>query len=331
MLYLDYSRKAGEWIPNKHGGRENLEAIAFLKRLNEAVYAEFPDTQTVAEESTAWPMVTKPTYIGGLGFGMKWNMGWMHDTLVYMSKNPVFRKFHHNQLTFSILYAFSENFLLPLSHDEVVHGKGSLIGKMPGDDWQKFANLRLLFGYMYGHPGKKLLFMGGEFGQWREWNHDESLDWHLLDHEPHQGIRKLVSDLNRIYREEPSLHEIDFKPEGFEWLDAGDWEASVMSFFRKGTTPGETILVVCNFTPVPRHDYRFGVPENGFWAEIINTDSPEYGGSGVTSGGGLYAAAVPWHGRPYSVSVTLPPLAVIFLKHTKEAARGPDPGVESDA
>ncbi|RME08002.1 MAG: 1,4-alpha-glucan branching protein GlgB, partial [Aquificota bacterium] len=290
MLYLDYSRK--EWVPNQYGGRENLEAIDFLKKLNVCLYRDFEGIQTIAEESTAFPMVSRPVYIGGLGFGFKWNMGWMNDTLFYMSKDPIYRKYHHNQLTFSIWYAFSENFILPLSHDEVVHGKGSLINKMPGDYWQKFANLRLLFGYMWTHPGKKLLFMGGEFAQWREWNHEESLDWHLLDYESHKGIQRLVKDLNRLYREEKALHELDCEPEGFEWIDFHDWEKSIISYLRK-SSDGDLVLVVCNFTPVPRFDYRIGVPREGFWKEILNTDSYIYGGSNLGNLGGVYAEDIP--------------------------------------
>lgn len=314
MLYLDYGRQEGEWIPNEYGGRENLEAISFLKRLNEMVYRDYPDTQTIAEESTAWPMVTRPTYVGGLGFGMKWNMGWMHDTLDYFSKDPIFRKYHHNQLTFSIWYAFSENFLLPLSHDEVVHGKGSLIGKMPGDEWQRNANLRLLFGYMYGHPGKKLLFMGGEIGQWKEWNHEEGLEWFVLDYPFHRGIRDWVKDLNHLYRSEPALYELDFSPDGFEWVDFHDWQQSIISFLRKDKEGRQAILVVCNFTPVPRHNYLIGVPEKGLWKELLNSDSEFYCGSGMGNGGGAVTTSIPWNGRPYSLSLTLPPLSVLFLK-----------------
>jgi 1,4-alpha-glucan branching enzyme len=316
MLYLDYSRKEGEWIPNEYGGRENLEAISFLKRLNEAVYAEYPDVQTMAEESTAWPMVTRPIYAGGLGFGMKWNMGWMHDTLKYISNNSVFRKYHHDQLTFSIWYAFYENFILPLSHDEVVHGKGSLFGKMPGDDWQKYANLRLLFGYMYGHPGKKLLFMGGEFGQWSEWSHEASIEWHALDFSVHQGVQEWVKELNHLYRSEPALHEVDFGRDGFEWVDIGDWEESVISFIRKGKSAGDIILVVCNFTPVPRYNYRVGVPVSGFWKEVLNSDAKEYGGSGLGNFGGVETSPVPMHGRSHSLSLILPPLGVLFFKQS---------------
>jgi len=314
MLYLDYSRKDGEWIPNEYGGRENTEAIAFLKRLNEAVYSFFPDVQTVAEESTAWPMVTRPPYLGGIGFGMKWNMGWMYDVLEYISKDPVYRKHRHNQLTFSIWYSFSENFILPLSHDEVVYGKGSLLGKMPGDDWQKFANLRLLMGFMYTHPGKKLLFMGGEFGQRREWTHEESLDWHLLEHAPHQGVQKWVKDLNHFYRSVSALHELDFEQDGFEWIDFSDWEKSIISYTRKGKAPKDHILVVCNFTPMVRSKYRVGVPGGGFWREVLNSDAKEYGGSGQGNLGGVEAKPIPLHNRECSISITLPPLSVLVFK-----------------
>jgi 1,4-alpha-glucan branching enzyme len=314
MLYLDYSRASNEWIPNEFGGRENLDAIGFLRRLNEQAYREHPDAQTIAEESTAWPMVSRPTYIGGLGFGFKWDMGWMHDTLVYMSKDPVFRKFHHNQLTFRQLYAFTENFVLPLSHDEVVHGKGSLVGKMPGDDWQKFANLRLLLMSMWAQPGKKLLFMGGEFAQWSEWNHDASLDWSLLEYPRHSGIQRLVEDLNRMYRIEGALHELDCDANGYEWIDANDWEASVITFIRKGKLPGDIVLVALNFTPVVRHGYRIGVPGGGFWKEVLNSDAEEYGGSGIGNSGGVSAEETTAHGRPFSLSVTLPPLAGLMLK-----------------
>jgi 1,4-alpha-glucan branching enzyme len=314
MLYLDYARKEGEWIPNQYGGRENLEALDFLRRLNMEVYKNHPDVQTIAEESTAWPMVSRPTYVGGLGFGLKWDMGWMHDTLEYMAEDPVFRKYHHNNLTFRMIYAFFENFTLPLSHDEVVHGKGSLLGKMPGDDWQKFANLRLLFGYMYAQPGKKLLFMGGEFGQWREWNHDGSLDWPLLGYPLHAGVQRWVADLNRLYRSEPSLHELDVDPAGFEWIDCSDFATSVISFIRKGRSTGDIILIVYNFTPVPRFNYRVGVPRGGYWREIINSDAKEYEGSGHGNMGGVEASPIPFHGRPYSLNITLPPLAAVFLK-----------------
>jgi 1,4-alpha-glucan branching enzyme len=315
MLYLDYARKKGEWIPNKYGGNENIDAIDFLKRFNEMVYADFPDVQTIAEESTAWPMVSRPSYVGGLGFGMKWNMGWMHDTLDYISTDPVFRKYHHNQLTFSIWYAFFENFVLPLSHDEVVHGKGSLFGKMSGDEWQKYANLRLLFGYMYGHPGKKLIFMGGELAQWKEWNHDESLEWHVLQYPFHQGVQRWVKDLNHLYRTEKALHELDFQSEGFEWIDFHNWEQSIISFLRKGKSTGEMILVVCNFTPVPRYNYRTGVPRGGFWKEVLNSDAQIYGGSGHGNMGGAEASPVPADRRNLSLSLTLPPLSILFFKN----------------
>jgi 1,4-alpha-glucan branching enzyme len=314
MLYLDYSRKDGEWSPNQYGGREDLEAISFLRRFNEMTYETFPDTQTVAEESTDWPMVSRPAYVGGLGFGLKWNMGWMHDTLVYITKDPVHRKYHHNELTFSIWYAFYENFVLPLSHDEVVHGKGSLLGKMPGDDWQKFANLRSLFGYMYGHPGKKLLFMGGEFGQWNEWYHETSLDWHLLEYDTHKGLQRWVIDINRLLKSEPALYRKDFSNDGFEWLDLHDWGSSTISFLRKSGDPSDTVLVACNFTPVPRENYRVGVPGDGFWEELLNSDAVDYGGSGMGNKGGVMAEPVPSHGREFSVVLTLPPLATVFLR-----------------
>jgi 1,4-alpha-glucan branching enzyme len=314
MLYLDYSRKQGEWIPNKFGGRENLEAVDFLRRFNIEVYKEQPNTQTIAEESTSWPMVSRPTYLGGLGFGMKWDMGWMHDTLKYMSEDPVHRKFHHNDLTFRMLYAFNENFMLPLSHDEVVHGKGSLIRKMPGDEWQKFANLRLLYAWMYAQPGKKLMFMGGEFGQWDEWDVEGSLDWHLLNHAPHAGLSHWVGDLNRVLREENALHEIDFDPSGFSWIDASDNEQSVVSVLRKGSAPNDLLIAAFNFTPVPRHNYQIGAPVGGHWRELLNSDGPMYGGSGQGNLGGVDASPVGRHGHLHSVTLTLPPLGAIFLK-----------------
>jgi len=314
MLYLDYSRKKGEWMPNEYGGRENLEAIAFLRRFNEEVYKIYPDVQTIAEESTAWPMVSRPTYVGGLGFGLKWDMGWMHDTLEYITKDPIYRKYHHNELTFRMLYAFTENFALPLSHDEVVHGKSSLLGKMPGDDWQKFANLRLLLGYMYAQPGKKLLFMGAELGQWREWHHDESLDWHLLEYQRHNEIKKWVEDLNRLYRSEPSLYELDCEPAGFEWIDGSDVEHSVISFIRKGKSTSSIMLVVCNFTSMTHFNYKVGAPRGGSWIELLNSDAKQYGGSGQGNLGGVEAAPVSWHGRPYSLNITVPPLATVFFK-----------------
>jgi 1,4-alpha-glucan branching enzyme len=316
MLYLDYGRKEGEWIPNEFGGKENLEAISFLRRLNEEIYRHHPDVQTIAEESTAWPMVSRPNYVGGLGFGLKWDMGWMHDTLEYMAKDPIHRKYHHKNLTFRMLYAFHENFVLPLSHDEVVYGKGSLLRKMPGDDWQRFANLRLLFGYMYAQPGKKLLFMGGEFGQWSEWYHETSLEWHLLEFPPHASLGRWVQDLNLLYRKEPALHELDFDPAGFEWVDCNDIEQSTVSLIRKARDQRELILVVCNFTPVPRENYKVGVPFGGHWMELLNSDAVEYGGSGWGNMGGTEADPMPCHGRPFSLSLALPPLAALFLKPT---------------
>jgi 1,4-alpha-glucan branching enzyme len=316
MLYLDYSRKEGEWFPNQYGGRENLDAIAFLRRLNEAVYQNYPDVQTIAEESTAWPLVSRPTYTGGLGFGLKWDMGWMHDTLEYMSQDPYFRKYQHYKLTFRMLYAFHENFVLPLSHDEVVYGKGSLFGKMPGDDWQKFANLRLLFGYMYAQAAKKLLFMGGEFGQRREWTHDSTVEWDLLQDGRHSGLQQWVTDLNRLYRQEPALHERDLDPAGFEWVDCADVESSVVSLLRKGRSTDDEILIVCNFTPVPRPNYRIGATRNGFWKEVLNSDATQYGGSGWGNFGGLEAVPIPLHGRAHSITLTLPPLATLFFKHS---------------
>jgi 1,4-alpha-glucan branching enzyme len=315
MLYLDYARKQGEWIPNQYGGRENIEAIGFLRRLNEEVYRNHPDVQTIAEESTSWPMVSRPNYVGGLGFGLKWDMGWMHDTLEYMSQDPIYRRYHHNRLTFRMIYAFHENFVLPLSHDEVVYGKRSLLGKMPGDDWQKFANLRALFGYMYAQPGKKLLFMGGEFGQWREWVHDGSLDWDLLGYPLHAGLQRWVQDLNRLYRSEPALHEMDCHPAGFEWIDCDDADSSTVTLIRKGKSTSTIILVICNFTPVPRYSYRIGSPRSGFWQEILNSDAGEYGGSNMGNLGGVETVPVPLHGRPYSLTITLPPLSVSFFKN----------------
>jgi 1,4-alpha-glucan branching enzyme len=316
MLYLDYSRKEGEWIPNEHGGRENLEAISFLRQLNRTVYENYPDVQTIAEESTAWPMVSRPVYIGGLGFGLKWDMGWMHDTLEYMSHDPIHRKFHHNNITFRMLYAFTENFVLPLSHDEVVHGKGSLLDKMPGDWWHKFANLRLLLGYMYAQPGKKLLFMGGEFGQWGEWRHDAELDWGLLDYPTHAGVKRWVGDLNRAYLGEPALHEADVDPRGFEWIDCTDSQSSVLSFVRKSSSTDDLIMVVCNFTPVERSSYRVGAPRAGYWTEILNSDAEIYGGSGQGNLGGVEAAPVGFHGRLRSLTLTLPPLGILLLRNS---------------
>ena len=315
MLYLDYSRKAGEWVPNRFGGNENLDAVAFLKHFNEVVYARHPDVMTFAEESTSWPMVSRPTHLGGLGFGFKWNMGWMHDLLGYMSREPVHRKHHQSQLSFGLVYAFHENFALPLSHDEVVHSKGSLYQKMPGDAWQKAANLRAFYGFMYGHPGKKLLFMGSEFGQTREWSHDRSLDWHLLDAGPfHLGLQRLVRDLNGVYRREGALHEVDFEPAGFEWVDSNDWQSSVVAFLRRAREPGDVVLVVSNFTPVVRSDYRVGVPRPGRWRELVNTDADAYGGSGQGNAGGVWAEPKAWHGRPHSLLLTLPPLSTVILK-----------------
>ena len=314
MLYLDYARRQGEWIPNRFGGRENLEALDFLRSASQEVYAAFPGVMMIAEESTAWPMVSRPTYLGGLGFGFKWNMGWMHDTLEYMAHDPVHRSYHHDKLTFGLMYAFSENFILAYSHDEVVYGKGSMIAKMPGDDWQKFANLRLLYGFMFGHPGKKLLFMGSDFGQWNEWNHDASLDWHLLAFPLHAGLHRWMRDLNTFYRGQPSLYEVDFDPGGFEWIDANDAQRSVLGFLRKSKHADDFTLWVCNFTPVPRHNYRVGVPLHGFWREALNSDAPLYGGSGQGNIGGVTAVPLPAHGRPYSLNLTLPPLGIVVFR-----------------
>lgn len=314
MIYLDYSRKPGEWIPNMYGGNENLDAIDFLKRLNEVCHREHPGILTIAEESTSFTGVSRPTYLGGLGFSLKWNMGWMNDTLRYMAHDPIHRKYEHGGLTFSMIYAFTENFLLPLSHDEVVHGKGSLLDKMPGDIWQKFANLRLLYGYMFGHPGKKLLFMGDEFAQWREWNHDESIDWHLLQWRDHQGIFSLVRDLNTLYRQQPALHEVDFEWQGYEWLEIHDWENSVIAFLRRAKRPEDSIVVVCNFTPVPRENHRIGVPAGGYYREILNTDACHYGGSNVGNEGGVWAIPSQHGSLPFQLNLKLPPLGVLFLK-----------------
>lgn len=314
MLYLDYSREKGEWVANEFGGRENLGAVQFLQTLNESVYKEYPGVQTLAEESTSWPMVSRPTYLGGLGFGMKWDMGWMHDTLSYMSLDPIHRRYHHDKITFRGLYMFTENFLLPLSHDEVVHGKSSLLGKMPGDAWRKFANLRLLLGYMYAQPGKKLLFMGCEFGQWNEWSHDASLDWHLLQYDTHRGLQRWVQDLNRLYREEPALHQLDFQPEGFEWIDCGDTDSSVISFVRKGDSTQSAVMVICNFTPVLRQSYSVGVPYNGYWKEVLNSDAELYGGSGHGNMGGLETVPVRLHNQPCSLTLTLPPLSILLFR-----------------
>jgi 1,4-alpha-glucan branching enzyme len=329
MLYLDYSRKAGEWIPNEFGGNENLGALRFLKQLNETIYREFPDTQTVAEESTAWPMVSRPTHVGGLGFGFKWDMGWMHDTLEYLSQDPIHRRYHHEQITFRALYAFSENYVLPLSHDEVVHGKGSLLGKMPGDQWQRFANLRMLYGYQYGQSGKKLLFMGDEIAQDTEWNHDAQLSWELLGDPLHEGVRRWVAHLNALHRSEPALHELDCDPAGFQWVDASDTAASVISFLRlprvetaesgplpevfPGAGPRRPVLVVANFTPVPRDFYSIGVPVGGRWVELANSDAADYGGSGWGNLGGVTASDEPMHGRPWSLPLVLPPLGLLVL------------------
>ncbi len=313
MLYLDYSRKEGEWIPNEHGGRENLDAIRFMRDLNESLYSKFPDVQTIAEESTAWPMVTRPVYTGGLGFGMKWNMGWMHDTLGYFENEPIHRSYHHNQMTFSIMYAFNENFMLSLSHDEVVHGKGSLINKMPGDDWQKFANLRTLFGYMFAHPGKKLHFMGMELGQWNEWNHESSLDWHLLDFDKHKGLQFFMKDLNSVYKRFPALYENDFKDNGFKWIDANDSQNSILSFVRYDKSGKYPVIIIANFTPVPRYNYRVGVPGEASWEEILNSDANQYGGSGMGNFGGVSSYPVPYHDQEQSINVVLPPLSVVMF------------------
>jgi 1,4-alpha-glucan branching enzyme len=314
MLYLDYARKEGEWIPNEFGGRENLRAIDFLRILNQSVYRDYPGTTMIAEESTAWPMVSRPTDMGGLGFGLKWNMGWMHDTLAYMKEDPVYRKYHHGELTFSLIYAFNENFVLPLSHDEVVYGKGSLIGKMPGDDWQKFANLRALYGYMWAHPGKKLLFMGGEFGQRREWTHEGELEWWVSGLPEHAGVKRLIADLNRVYRRESALHQVDFSPAGFEWVDVGNAEMSIIAFLRKSGGAGAPLLVVCNFTPLPRENFLVGVPARGLWREIINTDARDYGGAGWGNMGAVESVPVGSHGRVESLSLTLPPLSTLVLR-----------------
>ncbi len=318
MLYLDYSRKAGEWIPNQYGGNENIEAINFLKEFNEVVYANFPDTLTIAEESTAWPGVSRPTYLGGLGFGQKWMMGWMHDTLQYFKKDTVHRKYHQNEITFSTMYAFTENFMLPLSHDEVVHGKGSLLGRMPGDEWQKFANLRLLFGYMYTHPGTKLVFMGGEFGQSSEWNHDHSLRWDLLQHAPHKGMLTYMQELNTHYKSEPALYHYSFDHRGFEWIDYADRENSVIAYQRKSDTKEDLLIVVCNLTPQVLQHYRVGVPYRGKWKEIFNSDNLKYGGTGVLNPGELSTSPIKYHKQDYSVSITLPPLSMSVLKLQKE-------------
>ncbi len=314
MLYLDYGRKAGEWIPNQFGGNENLAAVSFLKELNVLVHQEHPGAMTIAEESTAWPGVSKPTYTGGLGFTFKWNMGWMHDTLEYFSLDPVHRKHHQNKITFGLVYAFHENFVLVLSHDEIVHGKKALLDKMPGDDWQRFASLRALYGFMYGHPGKKMLFMGGEFGQWWEWNHDDSLQWHLCQHEPHAGLQRYVRDLNWLYRNETALHEVDFDWTGFQWIDFHDAEHSVIAFLRKAKNQQDLVVGVCNFTPVPRYGYRIGVPSLGHYRELLNSDAEAYGGSNMGNGGGVMAEPISAHGFPNSIVLTLPPLSVLYFK-----------------
>lgn len=314
MLYLDYSRKAGEWIPNQYGGNEDLDAVDFLKKFNELVHAQHPGVLTIAEESTAWSGVSKPTYVGGLGFSLKWNLGWMHDTLLYFSKDPIHRRFHHNNLTFSLLYAFTENFVLVLSHDEVVHGKRSILDKMPGDLWQRFANLRSLYAYMFTHPGKKLGFMGGEFGQWREWNATESLDWHLLTEEPHRKLMELGSDLNRLYQKEAALHQVEFDFTGFDWIDCNDADNSVLAYLRWGRDRAQHLVIICNFTPIPRYGYRVGVPKECFYQEVLNTDDAKYGGSGLTNPPGRQAIPMRWHNQPYSLDLTLPPLGVVILK-----------------
>jgi 1,4-alpha-glucan branching enzyme len=316
MLYLDYARQPGEWVPNRYGGRENIDAIEFLKELNGSIYGSYPAVQTIAEESTAWPMVSRPVYAGGLGFGLKWDMGWMHDTLAYFSQEPIYRKYHHDKLTFRMIYAFHENFVLPLSHDEVVYGKSSLLGKMPGDEWQRFANLRSLFGYMYAQPGKKLLFMGGEIAQWFEWQHDQSLDWAALNGPQHAGMRRWVQDLNWFYRNELALHELDCDPAGFEWIDCRDADSSVVILLRKSRRQEQFVLVACNFTPVPRLNYRTGAPIGGMWKEALNSDAKDYGGSGMGNMGEVEAAPVPCHGRRFSLPLTLPPLSAVFLTYT---------------
>jgi 1,4-alpha-glucan branching enzyme len=321
MLYRDYGRRQGEWVPNRHGGRENLEAIEFLRLLNDRVHEAFPGVSMIAEESTSWPMVTRPTEVGGLGFDFKWNMGWMHDMLAYMGLDPVFRRFHHDRITFSLMYAYSERFILPFSHDEVVHLKKAMLSKMPGDWWQQFANLRALYGYMVGHPGKKLLFMGDEFGQWREWNHDFSLDWHLAKEPMHAGLQRWVRDLNTTYRGEPALHERDDSPEGFQWIDCADPDRNIVSFVRRAANPERMLLFVCNFSPVPRHNYRVGAPRSGVWAEVLNSDATMYGGSGMGNLGAAETTPFQMHNQPHSLTITLPPLAVVAFR-----APGANPG-----
>ena len=314
ILYLDYSRKQGEWIPNKYGGNENLDAIVFLKEFNAQVHQDHPGVLTIAEESTAWPGVSKPTYLGGLGFSLKWNMGWMHDTLEYFSLDPVHRRYHQNKITFGLVYAFSENFVQVISHDEVVHGKKALVDKMPGDLWQRFANVRALLGFMYGHPGKKMLFMGGEFGQWYEWNHDESLQWHLLENESHRGLQRYVKDLNRLYLSEPAFYEVDFEWSGFQWIDFSDADHAVIAFMRRARNTEDAVICIGNFTPVPREQYRIGMPAMGAYRELLNSDAELYGGSNMGNGGMRHAEPTPWHGQPYSVLLTLPPLSMLYLK-----------------
>jgi 1,4-alpha-glucan branching enzyme len=330
MLYLDYSRKEGEWIPNRFGGREDLDAVDFFKELNTDLHARQPGTASIAEESTAWPGVSRPTYLGGLGFGFKWNMGWMHDTLRYLAHDPIHRRYHHHTLTFSLVYAFSENYVLPLSHDEVVHGKGSLLNKMPGDRWQRFANLRSLYGYMWAHPGKQLLFMGGEFAQEREWNHDRSLDWHHLDDADHAGVQRLVRDLNHRYRERPALWRLDHDPEGFAWIESADADGNVIAFARSGTTPDDVLVCVCNFSPVAKHDYRLGLPRGGDWREVLNTDSAHYGGSDVGNLGAVQAEASGSHGLAWSAALTLPPLGVIWLEPASQGPGAVAPHADGD-
>jgi len=321
MLYLDYGKREGQWIPNQYGGKENIEAIHFLRAVNERVYETFSDVMMIAEESTSWPQVSRPTYLGGLGFGLKWNMGWMHDMLDYMSQDPILRGYHHNLVTFSLVYAFSENFVLPFSHDEVVYGKGSMLRKMPGDDWQTFANLRLLYGFMFGHPGKKLLFMGDEFGQWSEWNHEASLEWHLLKNPLHAGLQRWVRDLNTLYRGQSSLYEFDANPAGFEWVDCKDSQRSIVSFLRRGSRPDDLILFACNFTPVVRENYRVGVPVEGSWKEILNSDAPLYGGSGQGNFGGLTTIPLPIHGRSFTLNMRLPPLGVLAFQPDSQSTK----------
>jgi 1,4-alpha-glucan branching enzyme len=313
MLYLDYSRKAGEWVPNEFGGREDLDAVAFLQELNEVIHVREPGVVSAAEESTAWPGVSRPTYVGGLGFGFKWNMGWMHDTLGYFEQDPIYRRYHHHELTFSLMYAFSENFILPLSHDEVVHGKGSLFNKMSGDRWQKHANLRTLYAYMWAHPGKKLLFMGQEFAQEDEWSHERSLDWHLLEQADKAGVQALVRDLNRAYRDEPALWELDFDPSGFYWIEPNDADSNIVVFARTSKDFERVLVCALNLSPAIRSSYRVGLPRAGKWKELVNTDSSYYGGTDTGNLGGVEAEPLPWHGQPYSAEITLPPLAALWL------------------